>query len=172
MSDTHVLYRFFDADDTLLYIGITKNPVNRFKGHQYDKSWFKHVTRSTMEHFGSRAELMAAEIRAIRTERPKYNRAHALSEPEPIRMAACNVRSTPVHPDASRFCTEVDTRDIRDPEYTALEMPCPECRQLTLYTNFEATRVICTECTTGPMARPISQHAFVRLFRTSFGLFT
>lgn len=79
---THVLYRFFDADDVLLYIGITKDPLARFKGHSVDKSWYLDVARATMEHFKSREDLAAAEIRAIQTELPKYNKAYAAIQPQ------------------------------------------------------------------------------------------
>lgn len=27
------LYRFFDAEDVLLYVGISKDPMDRFKAH-------------------------------------------------------------------------------------------------------------------------------------------
>lgn len=95
-NDTHILYRFFDKDDVLLYVGITNNPKNRFKGHQKEKSWFNKVTHSTMEHFGSRNELEDAEVRAIQTEKPKYNVVHtvqAVLKPELVRLRALRSHS-------------------------------------------------------------------------------
>jgi predicted GIY-YIG superfamily endonuclease/ribosomal protein S27E len=171
MSTPHVLYRFFNAQDELLYIGITKNPWHRFKSHQNQKAWFRDVAKSTMEHFPSRRELITAEIRAIQTENPKYNRAHALETAvEPARKAARNRRSSPIYPDASRFHTSVSDRDIRDPaQYELLTVPCPQCNQLAVYTNADGTKVMCTECATGPLSKPMSQLDFARAVAASIG---
>jgi predicted GIY-YIG superfamily endonuclease len=72
------LYRFFNANNELLYIGITSNPFSRMAGHSLDKHWFTEVTHATFEHFLSRAAVDAAETRAIRAEFPKYNKAKVL----------------------------------------------------------------------------------------------
>lgn len=74
--DTHVLYRFYDANSVLLYIGITRNPPARFKGHATEKSWWDMVAHIKMETLGSRDELAAAERYAIITEVPRYNVTH------------------------------------------------------------------------------------------------
>lgn len=58
------MYRFFDLDDDLLYIGIAGND------HAKEKAWWPQVTRSTMEHFPSREAALAAERAAITEERP------------------------------------------------------------------------------------------------------
>lgn len=73
-----VLYRFFNKNNELLYIGITSNALNRISGHASDKPWFSEVTHATFEHFFSRAAVDAAETRAIRAEFPKYNKAKVL----------------------------------------------------------------------------------------------
>ena len=73
------LYRFFDADDRLLYVGIAGNPGRRFHQHANGpdgKPWWSHVARSTMEHFDTREEAAAAEVAAIVTEHPLHNVAH------------------------------------------------------------------------------------------------
>jgi predicted GIY-YIG superfamily endonuclease len=69
------LYRFFNANNELLYVGITNNPFNRFSGHSKDKEWFKEITHSTMEHYPNRLAVDRAETMAIKSEKPKYNRA-------------------------------------------------------------------------------------------------
>lgn len=76
-SELHVLYRFYDKDAALLYVGITNSPWSRFRAHQRGKTWFKHVVRADMEHFPTREILMAAEAEAIRAEGPIFNIAHA-----------------------------------------------------------------------------------------------
>lgn len=36
----HVLYRFYGATGQLLYVGITMNPVQRFRSHRGTKDWW------------------------------------------------------------------------------------------------------------------------------------
>lgn len=69
----HILYRLFNADGDLLYIGITTNPGVRFAEHRLTKSWWGDVATTTLEHFPSRAELEQAEAQAIAREAPKRN---------------------------------------------------------------------------------------------------
>ena len=68
------LYRFFDKENNLLYIGISINAYNRYKGHLATKTWMDGVANITLQGYNSRAEVEAAEIEAIRSENPKYNR--------------------------------------------------------------------------------------------------
>ncbi|MEV4381595.1 GIY-YIG nuclease family protein [Streptosporangium sp. NPDC049644] len=67
------LYRFFDQDGTLLYIGITESPLVRLDGHAATQPWWGEVRSATYEHFQSRAEAREAELNAIRSERPAFN---------------------------------------------------------------------------------------------------
>lgn len=69
----HVLYRMFDTEDRLLYVGITMSPQLRLRDHRIQKTWFSEVARITLEHFGSREELEGAERSAVRMESPRYN---------------------------------------------------------------------------------------------------
>jgi len=69
----HALYRFWAADGTLLYIGLTMNPPTRFKAHSKDKEWWLLVASVTFEHFPTRDALVAAERAAIEQERPVHN---------------------------------------------------------------------------------------------------
>lgn len=71
----HFLYRFFDAEDQLLYVGISWSAPARAKQHRADKDWWELVRRMTVEPHRSSAAARAAETRAIRTEHPMYNRA-------------------------------------------------------------------------------------------------
>lgn len=72
------LYRLFDADDALLYVGIAGNPGRRFEQHAKAKLWWREVSRIEVEHFADRAEALAAERLAIRDERPLYNIVHSV----------------------------------------------------------------------------------------------
>lgn len=77
------LYRFFDADDRLLYVGITTSGSARLAQHSRDKEWFSTVSRATFEHFATREDALAAEKAAIKAERPAYNLRHSLAPPVP-----------------------------------------------------------------------------------------
>lgn len=71
------LYRFYDADGGLLYIGITSVGPNRWLDHEEHRAWWSKVARSVVEHFPDRSGAMAAEAAAIRAERPPHNTVHA-----------------------------------------------------------------------------------------------
>ncbi|MFG1659026.1 GIY-YIG nuclease family protein [Micromonospora chersina] len=68
------LYRFFDADDRLLYAGIAVNPPARWQGHKGEKDWWYTATRATLTWYDNRADAEKAEAEAIATERPLHNR--------------------------------------------------------------------------------------------------
>jgi len=72
----HALYRFFDDQGDLLYVGITMNPSARWPQHKRDKHWWHQVENITLEVFGSRKEVLDAETEAIKTEHPRYNVVH------------------------------------------------------------------------------------------------
>jgi hypothetical protein len=67
------LYRYYDADGQLLYVGISLSAVARASQHRSEKGWWRDVARMTVEHLPSRAEAVAAELEAIRTEAPIHN---------------------------------------------------------------------------------------------------
>lgn len=71
----HTLYRFFDADGQLLYIGKTTNVRARFRAHA-DKEWWGDVADSSLEHYATADAVAAAEVAAIRAEAPRHNVAH------------------------------------------------------------------------------------------------
>jgi excinuclease UvrABC nuclease subunit len=66
------LYRHYDAQGALLYVGIAIDAGPRLKKHP----WAKAVVRSAIAVFQTREEAAAAEAKAIRAERPKYNVVH------------------------------------------------------------------------------------------------
>lgn len=71
-----LLYRFFDRDGKLLYIGITHNIERRTAQHRSDKPWAALIHRTTVDVYLSRKAAFSAERRAIRRERPRYNVVH------------------------------------------------------------------------------------------------
>jgi excisionase family DNA binding protein len=67
------LYRFYDAEGVLLYVGLTTQGGTRWLTHAKEKSWWLEVATIKVEHLDSLEELVAAELAAIRTEGPRYN---------------------------------------------------------------------------------------------------
>ena len=70
------VYRHFDKDGELLYVGISMSFLHRQVAHRRVKSWFDQIATITLTHYPSRREALDAETLAIRTESPKYNRSH------------------------------------------------------------------------------------------------
>jgi len=67
------LYRMYDANDVLLYVGITSRGARRFAEHAADKPWWRHVDRIDLEHHRTREQVENAERIAIASERPLHN---------------------------------------------------------------------------------------------------
>jgi len=70
------LYRFYDTDGNLLYVGISNTWYQRFHDHERKSGWFSKVAYSTFEWHESRESVSIAELQAIRTENPQFNQAH------------------------------------------------------------------------------------------------
>ncbi|MEU1663602.1 GIY-YIG nuclease family protein [Streptomyces sparsogenes] len=70
------LYRLRNQDGELLYVGITDNPERRWKDHAKDKTWWPEVASRSIEWFPNRGHALAAEGKAIRSERPRHNIQH------------------------------------------------------------------------------------------------
>lgn len=75
MSDATALYRHFDRDGTLLYVGISLHAIYRLGQHQ-ESDWSRHIARVDIQTYTSRAAALEAERRAIRIEQPIFNKIH------------------------------------------------------------------------------------------------
>lgn len=71
--ETTELYRHFDSDGRLLYVGVSLSTLRRLTQHRDKSAWFQSIQRVTVERFPSRAAAFEAERRAIATERPLHN---------------------------------------------------------------------------------------------------
>lgn len=71
------LYRFYDTDDQLLYVGITDRGPRRWREHMAHKPWWSDVARIDLEHIEGRRAAERAERQAIITEQPLHNIVHA-----------------------------------------------------------------------------------------------
>jgi predicted GIY-YIG superfamily endonuclease len=76
MGEPTALYRLFDADGELLYVGISGNPSQRLKRHEWLQPWWFQVDSHTLDWKDSRQEAAEAERLAIRAELPRWNREH------------------------------------------------------------------------------------------------
>lgn len=90
IADMHAVYRMFDAERHLLYVGRTGNAGQRFGDHSM-KRWFPLVATIELEWFATQAEAVLVERRAIRTEHPRYNiaetpRAHTSAARRDIQL--------------------------------------------------------------------------------------
>ena len=70
------LYRLYDWVDDLLYVGISESAMTRFSQHLIGKEWWTDVALIRLQHFETRAEAVAAETEAIRSECPRHNIRH------------------------------------------------------------------------------------------------
>jgi hypothetical protein len=73
MDRRTALYRLFDRDDRLLYVGIAFNPRVRCYHHKKHKPWWSEVARREVEWHDDRRQAEAAERAAIAGEQPLYN---------------------------------------------------------------------------------------------------
>lgn len=67
------LYRMFDAEGRLLYIGVTEQGIRRWLQHQQRKPWFADVRAWTVEVMPDGDTARAAEREAIASESPRHN---------------------------------------------------------------------------------------------------
>lgn len=77
---TH-LYRHFDADGRLLYVGISLSTVSRLGQHHANAHWYDKIAQVTVETFPDRTAAAYAEREAIFKEGPLYNIAGAGADP-------------------------------------------------------------------------------------------
>ena len=77
MKKTNYLYRHFDKEGNLLYVGISVNPLNRLCNHKTQSRWYDQIKTVTIDDVGpNRALAEKKEIDAILSEEPKYNIFH------------------------------------------------------------------------------------------------
>ncbi|WP_435606669.1 GIY-YIG nuclease family protein [Streptomyces ardesiacus] len=72
-NEPTALYRLYDANDVLLYLGITFSPQARWEQHRNEKHWFHQVARKAVEWYPTRSEALAAEEKATALEKPLHD---------------------------------------------------------------------------------------------------
>lgn len=73
MAERTAIYRFFNAEGTLLYVGVTNDIAVRWKWHAKQQPWWPEVVEQRATWHPTREAALAAEGRAINTESPLYN---------------------------------------------------------------------------------------------------
>ncbi len=89
MSSSVSLYRHFDCEDRLLYVGISLSAIARLAQHRNSSGWFSKIAKVTIEKYPSREAAAGAEREAIRKEQPLFNRAH--NEPRSLLALATSL---------------------------------------------------------------------------------
>ncbi len=69
-----MLYRFFNSDHRLLYVGITDHGPKRWDAHAREKRWWGDVATITLERHPIRLQAETAEATAIAAEQPLHNK--------------------------------------------------------------------------------------------------
>lgn len=71
----HYVYRIYDEADILLYVGEAKDAEHRLRLHSTNHAIFIYqAARIDITEYTSTEEAKAAEVEAIQTENPRYNR--------------------------------------------------------------------------------------------------
>lgn len=78
------LYRFYDADGRLLYVGITFALKQRWRMHRQEKEWWPLVAANQVEWLPDRWQAMTAETAAIKAEKPLFNIQDSLLPVAPL----------------------------------------------------------------------------------------
>lgn len=71
---TTALYRFFDADQRLLYVGISGQLRERWPQHRRKAPWWEQAAFVQVEHWGAVHTALDAERAAIAAEMPLFNK--------------------------------------------------------------------------------------------------
>lgn len=67
------LYRYFDKDGELLYVGVSLNSIARAAQHRTQSCWYDDFHTMTRQSYSTRGEALDAETLAIVNEQPKHN---------------------------------------------------------------------------------------------------
>ncbi len=86
------LYRAYDEDGQLLYIGRSKRLPERLGTHSAEQPWWHRVRRIDVEPIAADRHPAQVEDDAIRTEHPLHNAYAAVRRPEGVPVAMCSLQ--------------------------------------------------------------------------------
>lgn len=70
------VYRYYDEDGVLIYVGITGRGTRRNLEHSDKAAWWPFVARQEVEHYPTRKAALTRERSLIRKYRPPFNTQH------------------------------------------------------------------------------------------------
>lgn len=71
----HAVYRVYDAEKRLLYVGMSLNPIRRLDDHKNCSVWHEHSALVTIEWFETKGLAAKVEAAAILVEKPVFNKS-------------------------------------------------------------------------------------------------
>lgn len=77
---SYYLYKFYNKDNELLYLGKTKNIKERFNTHRATQTWWDEVTKIEYAKLSSGLEMSIYELYLINLLKPKYNKVDVYDE--------------------------------------------------------------------------------------------
>ncbi|MFI8206844.1 MULTISPECIES: GIY-YIG nuclease family protein [unclassified Streptomyces] len=101
------LYRFFDADGALLYVGITYDTEQRFASHRNSSPWWRDVASESIEWHDTRTLALAAESKAIKAERPRHNVSGSPWAPGPRELSPEERTMGELRSNVTELCAQV-----------------------------------------------------------------
>ncbi|AEK07809.1 endonuclease [Mycobacterium phage Yoshi] len=69
----HYVYRIYDGDDRLIYVGETGDLFGRLAFHKVNSWWGSQADHAKASVYPDRAHARSAERDAIRSEQPRWN---------------------------------------------------------------------------------------------------
>lgn len=69
-----ILYRLFDEDEVLLYVGVTDDIIRRLKRHMKTQPWANRIAMVSVEDFDTRDIALEMEREVVVAERPLFNK--------------------------------------------------------------------------------------------------
>jgi len=73
MTGQYFVYRIYDADKRLIYVGFTKNLEARIQTHTAHTWWGDQIAAIDAEPYDTSSSARAAETAVILTENPRWN---------------------------------------------------------------------------------------------------
>jgi GIY-YIG catalytic domain len=165
MTNDHgrtAVYRLYDTNGTLLYIGSSNNPPYRYSEHACSplkSSWWPQVTRKDETWYDKRTDAQQAEAQAIRTEHPRHNTRltiNARTRPMGTKFSEAEiaeidaVRGTVSRSEWLRTaCLHAARGEITVAPTTPLstETPQPQPKSCK-HPNFRGVKGVCPDCNT------------------------
>jgi hypothetical protein len=72
----YTIYRLYNAEHNLLYVGITKVPAQRFGAHRVQSLWWSKVAKIETDTVADLETAARQEVEQIGSLKPRYNVVH------------------------------------------------------------------------------------------------